>query len=43
MKDKWNFGGRFGNSDLMHYLRFAAVPLVAVILIAVIMSAAIGL
>lgn len=38
MKDKWNFRGRFGNSDLMHYLRFAAAPLAAVILIAVIMS-----
>lgn len=39
MKDKWNFSGRFANSDLMHYLRFAAVPLIAVILIAVILSA----
>ncbi len=39
MKDKWNFRGRFGNSDLMHYLRFAVIPLAAVILIAVIISA----
>ncbi len=38
MKDKWNFGGRFANSDWMHYLRFAAVPLIAVLLIAVILS-----
>ncbi len=37
MKDKWNFSGRFANSDLMHYLRFAVIPLAAVILIAVIM------
>lgn len=39
MKDRWNFSGRFANSDLMHYLRFAAVPLAAVILIAVILIA----
>ena len=38
MKEKWNFSGRFANSDLMHYLRFAAIPLLAVILIAVIIS-----
>lgn len=39
MKDKWKFFGRLANSDIMHYLRFAVLPLAAVVLIAVIMTA----
>lgn len=39
MKDKWKVFGRLANSDHIHYLRFAVLPLAAVVLIGVIMTA----
>ena len=39
MKDKGNWFGRQSDSDMMHFLRFAAVPLAALLLIAVILAA----
>lgn len=39
LKKKKNFGRPLPDSDIVHYLKFAAVPLAAVILIAVIMAA----
>lgn len=35
--DKWEFGGKLSDSDWLHYLRFAAMPLLAVVLIIVIL------